>query len=104
MLTQEQIEAQNFTFLRRGERSSSNTLDGGRNEYIALGTIRKKLHVIILAQYDEGDYIKITNYFADPKHYREYFFTGTASNEEEFADILGDLDFNIQKLSRRVVK
>lgn len=100
MLTKQQIEERNFTYQYSSSSSSSN--DGSRDVYIADRETKNKVNTDVvyipcLLEYYTTGLLKITDYFDDPTKYREYYFIGKITTEQELDDMLDTLKFSIEK-------
>jgi len=99
MLTKEQIEERNFKFQYSSDLSFSN--DGSRDVYIADRKTKNKVNTDItyipcLLEYYESGLLKITDYFDDPTKYKEYYFIGKVTTEQQLDDVLDTLKFTIE--------
>lgn len=99
MVTQEQIEAKNFTLYKINEVDVNNVV--GSKEYLAVGTKRvgdsksKRTSVISLVYFDDG-LVNITNFFNEPLFNREFFFFGELKSEEDLNIALDAIDFELE--------
>ena len=99
MLTQEQIEAKNFTIFQTNGVDVNNPLEN--TEYLAIGTrtvgTAERVSLISLVYYSDGT-MKITNYFNQPLLSREYFFIGEVNTVEQLQEAITDTKFVITEL------
>ncbi|MGK2864871.1 MAG: hypothetical protein ACSLE0_23265 [Chitinophagaceae bacterium] len=99
MVTQEQIEAKNFTFYKTHPESLNNPI--ASTEYLAIGTRTlgnpDRIGLISLIYFDDSS-MKITNFFNNPAYTKEYFFIGDVEDSNDLDDAVTSIDFAVTVL------
>lgn len=102
MLTKEQIEEKEFTLLY----DLVDSIDELNNRWIFIADRKTKNKVntdikyipcLLEYYYNTGEF-KITDYFNDTIHFKEYYFIGIVKTEKEFNSALDTLDFTIEEI------
>jgi len=93
MVTEEQILDKGFCKFIESKQSASNSIDE-RVDYIALGAFKSRKQYLLLSYFDNG-LMKITDYFENPLTYREYYFTGQVTTQEQLDKVISKLKYDI---------